>query len=245
NIRENHYTMRHEQGYGYQIWITKQGFALSGMGSQFVFAFPEKNFMFVCQGDTQCNADAEGDYIYEQLVHEIYEYLQAEALPVGSAYDTLQKELKDLQLNVDYGEAHTPFEKEIDGVRYELEENPMGWKWFRFDFMGEQGELTYENQRGVKTLAFGCNSLKKGTFPETHYYDKQVDVASNRELDCMTDVSWTEEKKILLRTYIADSNLGSCFMTFGFKGDEVGVMMNKRAEFFMDDYVGFAGGRRV
>ena len=242
NIRENHYTIRHEQGYGYQIWITKHGFAMLGMGSQMALCFPEKNFLFVCQGDTQCGNDTESDYIYEQLVHEVYEYLQDGAMPVGKAYDTLQNELKELKLNVDYGEAHMPFEKEINGVKYALEENPMGWKWFQFDFEGEKGKLTYENKRGVKAIRFGCNSFVEGTFPEMHYYDKQVDTPSNREFDCMADLSWTEEKKVLLRVYVVDSSLGNCFMTFGFKGKEVGVMMNKRAEFFMDDYVGFAGG---
>ena len=171
--------------------------------------------------------------------------MQDEALPVGLEYDTLQNELKELKLNVDYGKAHMPFEKEIDGVRYALEENPMGWKWFQFDFEGETGKLTYENTRGVKTIAFGCNSLLEGTFPETHFYDKQVETPSNRELDCMSDLSWTEEKKILLRTYITDVNFGSCFITFGFKGEEVGVMMNQRGEFFLRDYAGFAGGKRI
>lgn len=241
NIEQNHFSTRTTQGYGYQIWITKHGFALYGMGSEFIFAFPEKNFMFACQGDTQCDGDTEGDYIYEQLVHEIYEYLQDEPLPVGEAYEKLQTELAELSLHVDYGEAHKPFEKEIDGVRYKLEENLMGWKWFQFEFSGEQGTLMYETSRGVKQIKFGCNSLFQGTFPETHYYDKQVDVPSNRELACMADLSWTEEKKILLRVYIVDSSLENCFMTFGFKNDEVGVIMNKRAEFFMDDYVGFAG----
>ena len=64
-----------------------------GMGSQMTFCFPEKDFLFVCQGDTQCNNDTEGDYIYEQLVHEVCEYLQEEELSIGSAYDTLQKKL--------------------------------------------------------------------------------------------------------------------------------------------------------
>lgn len=244
NIRENHYTLRHEQGYGYQTWITKHGFAMLGMGSQFAFCFPEKDFLFVCQGDTQCNADAEGDYIYEQLVHEIYEHIQDCPMNIGEEYESLQKELKELSLNVDYGNAHSEFEKEINGVRYELENNPMGWKWLRFNFNGETGIFTYENARGEKQIQFGCNSLRCGTFPETQYYDKQVGKPSNRELHCMSDLSWVEERKILLRVYIVDSSLGNCFMTFGFKNDEIGIMLNKRAEFFMDDYVGFAGGRR-
>ena len=118
----------------------------------------------------------------------------------------------------------------------------MGWKWLRFDLSGEGGVLEYENARGVKKIPFGWNKYVTGTFPETHYYDKQVDTPANRELDCMASASWTEKTKILLRVYITDTSFGNCFMTFGFKGDEVGVMMNKRAEFFMDDYQGYAGG---
>lgn len=215
-----------------------------GMGSQFSFCFPDKNFLFVCQGDTQCDGDTEGDYIYEQLVHEVYENITDEQLEVGSSYEQLKNVVKNLELNVDYGAAHSKFEKEINGVYYDLEENNLGWKWFKFDFNGNDGTLTYENSRGVKKIDFGCNSLKKGTFPETHYYDVQVGVPANRELDCLADLSWIEEKKILLRVYITDTNFGSCFITFGFKNDEVGLMLNKRAEFFMEGYQGYAGGKR-
>ena len=243
NIESNAYSTFVTKGYGYQTWITSHGFAMNGMGSQFAFCFPEKDMIFVCQGDTQ--GAPVGDYIYEQFVHEVYERVQDEPLPVGRAYNRLQAEVENLALNVDYGVAHMPFEKEIDGEEYVLEENPMGWKRFRFDFTGETGTLTYENARGEKCIHFGCNALLKGTFPETHYYGDQVDVPANRELNCLADCSWTEEKKVLLRVYIIDNSFGNCFMTFGFKGNEVGVMMHKTAEFFLQEYVGFAGGRRA
>jgi CubicO group peptidase (beta-lactamase class C family) len=243
NIQGNAYSTFETQGYGYQTWITNYGFAMNGMGSQFAFCFPEKDMIFVCQGDTQ--GAPVGDFIYEQFVHEVYEKAQDAPLATGKAYEKLQNEVKNLALYVDYGVAHTPFEKEIDGAKYELEENPMGWKWFRFDFKGETGVLTYENERGVKKIAFGCNALEKGTFPETHYYGDQVDTPANRELNCLADCSWTEEKKVLLRVYIVDYSFGNCFMTFGFKGDEVGVMMHKTAEFFMNEYTGFAGGYKA
>ena len=84
-----------------------------GMGSQMAFCFPEKNFMFVCQGDTQCDGDTEGDYIYEQLVHEVYENITDEQLQDSDCYQQLNKELENLELNVDYGKAHEEFEKEI------------------------------------------------------------------------------------------------------------------------------------
>lgn len=245
NIEENQFTMYRNYGYGYQIWINKYGYCLSGMGGQMVFCFPEKNFMFVCQGDTQANSDTDLPYLYEQTVYELYQHLDEPCDIDNKAYMCLQNELKNLALNVDYGVAYSSFSEEINGKKYVLKENNMGWKWFSLSFEKDSGKLRYENARGVKEIVFGLNSLKKGTFPETHYYDTQVMVSGNREFACLADGSWTEEKKFLLRVYIIDNSFGNCFMTFGFKDDEVGLMLNKRAEFFMEDYAGFAGGRKA
>ncbi|MBQ9756284.1 MAG: serine hydrolase, partial [Clostridia bacterium] len=99
NLLDNHYTMLHNRGYGYQIWITEHGYALLGMGSEFAFCFPEKNFMFVCQGDTQANGDTEGDYIYEQLIYTVYKYLQDEPLKETEDTEKLKEELANLQLH--------------------------------------------------------------------------------------------------------------------------------------------------
>lgn len=244
NVRENQFSMRHEYGYGYQVWITKHGYAMLGMGSQFVFCFPDKNFLFVCQGDTQSSADADGDYIYEQVVYELYEQLDREIPTDNQAYEELTKTLNSLSLNVDYGVKESPFMNEVNGVQYVLKENELGWKWFSLSFEREGGKLRYENKRGVKEICFGLNAFQKGKFPESHYYDMKVMEEGGREFDCIAEGSWTEEKKFLLRVYIVDNSLGNCFMTFGFKGDEVGIMLNKRAEFFMDDYCGFAGGKK-
>lgn len=244
NLYENDYSLRSTCGYGYQVWITDYGFSMYGMGTQYVFCFPEKDFMFVCQGDTQCTSDRCGDFVY-MWARDIYEELSDAPLQEDKeGYKALQEKLSSLQLAT-MGEPHSAYEKEISGVEYVLEKNGMGWKRFRFDFEGDEGVLTYENDRGVKRIAFALGGYKEGTFPETSYYDKQVDVPSNRELACMSSAGWTEEKKLLLRVYITDSSLGNCFMTFGFKGDDVGVSMFKRAEFFMDGYQGFAGGKRA
>lgn len=245
NVRENAYNERSMAGYGYQIWINEVGYSMFGMGSQYALCFPDKDFLFVCQGDTQCGADTAGTYIYEVVRAVLYDGLQdTPVLSDGKAYAALTEKLSSLELCKDFGENHSPFEREIDGVTYDLEENNMGWKWFRFDFAGETATLTYENRRGVKKIAFGLGEFVEATFPETHYYDTQVDAPANRELNAMFIANWIEEKKLLVRNYIVDTNFGNCFMTFGFKGDEVGLMFNKRAEFFMEDYEGYAGGKR-
>ena len=244
NLYENNYSIRSTAGYGYQVWMTDCGFSMYGMGSQYIFCFPDKDFMFVCQGDTQCSSDRCGDFLY-MWVKDIYEEISDTPLQEDKeSYTALQNKLSSLQLAT-MGEQHSDFEKEIDGVKYELQANGMGWKWFRFDFSGDEGTLTFENPNGVKKIDFALGGYKEGTFPETSYYDKQVDVPSNRELACMSSAGWTEEKKLLLRIYITDSSLGNCFITFGFKGDEVGLSVFKRAEFFMDGYGGFTGGRKA
>ncbi len=48
--------------------------------------------------------------------------------------------------------------------------------------------------------------------------------------------------------FIIDTNFGNCFLNIGFKGErmeQVGIFASTRAEFFMDDYVGYAGGKAI
>ena len=248
NLVENNYSLRKE-GYGYQIWIHKEGFMLYGMGSQLAICFPDKQLMFVCNGDTQCNEDSSTDTILFQVREKLYKNTSNTPLPKNCvAYNQLKNKLDNLDFNSGFGEISSPMEEKINGATYLLKENPMGINWFRFDFtpcaQGKRGFLTYQNPRGVKKIVFGMEHMVMGTFPETHYYDVKVDTPSNRELNCLCSASWVQQDKILLRVFITDTCFGSCFMTFGFKGDEVGVFFSKRAEFFMDnnEYQGYAGG---
>ena len=128
------------------------------------------------------------------------------------------------------------------GKTYLLTEgNPLGWKSFRFDF--SEGTLSYENKRGLKTITFGMGALKKGKFPETHYYGNQCGTPADREFDCLAACEWMEAQALLLRIYITDTSFGQTIITFSFKGDEVGIYASKRAEFFLDDYQGVASGK--
>ncbi len=246
NLYENFYSPRTTQGYGYQTWITDTGWMMYGMGSQFVFCFPEKDLLFVCQSDTQYPADYTGDILYDAVKHLIYEQLaDAPLAPDAAAHTALCDKVGSLQLDAVRGEAHSVLESDIHNVTYTLEENDLGWKWFRFELDGESGVLVYENARGVKRIPFGFNRFERCTFPETHYYDRRVCAPANRELDCLCSASWTMPQTLLVRAYVIDTNFGNCHLQFGFKGDEVGIMASKCAEFFMDDYQGFAGGRRT
>ena len=63
-------------------------------------------------------------------------------------------------------------------------------------------------------------------------YDFQLRVDAARGADTFSFV------------HITDIHLGGLRISFAFKGDEISVFMTKQAEFFMDDYNGFGGGRK-
>ena len=246
NLYENFWSPRTTSGYGYQTWITDTGWSMYGMGSQYAFCFPEKDLLFVCQSDTQYPGDNSGDYLYDAVKHLVYEQLSDAPLAADpAAAAALNARVAALELDAVRGEAHSALEGSINGVTYTLEENALGWKWFRMELDGEGGTLVYENARGIKRLPFGFNRFARCTFPETHYYDKKVSFPANRELDCLCSASWTMPQTLLVRAYVIDTNFGNCHLQFGFNGDQVGIMASKCAEFFMDDYQGFAGGRKA
>lgn len=243
NLSANNYRPQRSGGYGYLIWIAPDAAIFSGMGSQMCYCFQKKDFMLVCQADTQGEQTMAASVIYDWAKYLLYDRIGRKKKE-GKAYIQLQEKLKNLQPPM-YGVPHSDYEKELSGKTYTLaEDNPMGWKYFRFDFAenGKEGKLTYENARGVKEIAFDMGHLRQGTFPETHYYDKKRDEPANRELNSLTACEWLEEKKLLLRIYITDTSFGNCFAVFSFKDDVVGVELNKTAEFFLDDYHGMTYG---
>lgn len=242
NLNSNSYSPLRTGGYGYLVWITPEGFAFRGMGSQLVFCFPDKEILFACQADTQKGDTPHSDVIYQAFKYLIYDDATEKKVDSGD-YLRLKEKLHNL-LAPSYGVAHSVFEKQINGVKYILEENPLGWQYFKFDFNENEGVLTYKNKRGEKKLKFGCAHQIKGTFPETHYYDVKKGVPANRQLNCLSVLEWMAETSILLRVYITDTSFGNLFINFSFKGDEVGVCANKCAEFFLDDYEGIFGGRK-
>ena len=225
-------------GYGYQIWMTKDGFILSGLGSQMAYCFPDKNFMFVCQGDTMCMGDTSASILYFLVQEYLYKNLQDfELCEDLIASQKLSKLIESLDVSdIKRGENISDFEKNINGVKFKLKTNNMSWQWVRLDFDKDGGTFTYENTRGEKSLKFRRNEYVDQKFPETYDYDVQVHAPSGRGLRCLASGSWLEEKKFLLRVHFIDTNIGNMYVTLSYKGDEVGVAVRRFTEFYLKDY---------
>ena len=57
--------------------------------------------------------------------------------------------------------------------------------------------------------------------------------------------AWIDEQTLNLEVFITDTYLGGLRISFAFKGEEISILMTKQAEWFLDEYSGFAGGKRL
>lgn len=238
-------TIRGHDGYGYQIWCEKEnGFSFRGMGSQYAICFPKQAFLFACIADTQ-GAPA-GSAIPAVMWDELYPHLADAPLPEnGDDHAALLEKIRQLTVLPLPGCAETSMTPAIDGVWYPLEENPMGITRTRLTFTGDQGIWEYTNAQGDNALRFGIGRVLSGKFPQRTYFGPQIGSVPGIEYDCYASAAWLDEQTFNLEVFITDIYLGGLRISFAFKGDEIGVFMTKQAEWFLDEYDGFAGGRRL
>ena len=232
-------------GYGYQIWkAPNDGFAFVGMGDQFAICDREKDFIFIINSDNQGHSPATRAILYHALYEYIVDELGTALAENAEAYAELTDYIKNLKLFSLKESTTSPFAEELNGRTYVLEENPMGIKYVHFDLEGDKGVLTYENAQGVKSLLFGFGHNEFAKFPQEGYSDLIATIGEPGHMyDCATSADWPEEHKLRIKVQIIDKYFGNMSMEFGFKGDEVGIYMQKTAEAFLDEYQGYACGR--
>ncbi|NLC43919.1 MAG: serine hydrolase [Clostridiales bacterium] len=247
NAPTGHRDYIHGNGYGYQIWILKDGaYAFCGMGMQLAICIPKEDFIFICTGDTQGSAQSYAG-IAELLWSEIVEELQPGSLPEDkAAAEKLTEMLQSLHaVNPLIGKTSSPVAERINGINYSLNSNPMDIKNIKVELQDREGQLIWETSEGEKRLYFGMENYKIGRFPQTNYFGDTIGTPSGEMYECMAIGRWTEENKLVIRCYVIDDYFGNMTVTLGFKGEELGVFMQKTAEWFLDEYQGFAGGRAI
>ena len=156
----------------------------------------------------------------------------------------LETRLENLSCHVPAGEAHVPFEEEVNGKWYVMNENMLKISRLMVEWNGDRGVFHYVMDGVEKEFPFGAARYELGVFPETHYYGMTVTKPANRGYRCMSAGVWTEKSKLVLRTFLIDDYFGNFTVTLAFKGDELGLGMIKTAQWFLDEYQGMAGGKR-
>lgn len=233
-------------GYGYQIWREREnGFSFRGMGSQLAMCFPDKDFAFTCISDTQ-GAGPTGTGIREPMWQELYANLSDEPLPEDpEGVSLLHERIRRLEILPQDGMTSTDVGRRVNGVWYEMQENPMGIVRMRLRFSEGQGIWEYTNAQGENALQFGIGRIVADAFPQRNYFGPRIGTSPGIRYECLSSAAWVEANKLNMLIYITDDYLGTLKITFAFKGDEISVFMTKVAEWFLDEYHGFAGGRAL
>lgn len=233
-------------GYGYQIWQTFQNsFLFFGMGCQIALGIPEKDLIFICNGDAQGN-EYGMQIVLENFFEIIADNMESSPIAEEGGYDELMQTTKHLKLATAIGEKQSGLESKIHGVTYEMDDNPMGITKMRFEFDKDGGTWYYTNAQGHKELRFGrCENIF-GDFPEEGYSDMiGGQVAPGHKYHCATSAAWSSETELYIKVQIIDKYFGNLTVRVGFRDDVIGVSMHKVAEAFLETYQGFAGGRAI
>ena len=233
-------------GYGYQIWRYMDGFAFVGMGGQLTVAFPERDLLFSVTGDNQGLPSAY-PMILACLQDFILDALQNAPLPEDpEAYAQLQARLSSLHLKHIPGHTESPYQKQLQGVRYVCEENRMGITEFSFRFDSpDTGVFCYRNEQGYKELPFGLGKNVFGKFPQWGYSDEYGGLSGGEDFfyNCAASAAWREAQKLVLKVQIIDKYLGNFFAIFSFRDDTACVYISKTAEDFLSEYYGWINAK--
>ena len=234
----------YSHGYGYQIWRTEQnGFGFLGMGDEITICLPDRDLVFVCTADHQGTDNKIRTCLVNAFFDIIVDNLSDEPLPEDKeAEELLAKRTADLQLYSETGAVDSPFRKELDGVVYECDKNPMGITEFSFKFSedGKDGTFCYTNAQGYKEIPFGVNHNVFGKFPQLGYSN---DFGGLRTTDGFmykdaVSFTWLEEKKLIVTVQVIDRYFGLMSACFGFNGKYAAAQFNKVGEDFFAEYQG-------
>lgn len=149
SVNALHPNREESSGYGWQVWCTRAGWAMYGLGGQLAVVCPEKDALLCTIADTRL--DPVGvQRIYDAFFEEIYPYIgQEDMSPVSLALRTHA---------VDNNPA---FAMRAAGPFFFDEGNPLGLRSVEL----RDGELLWENTLGKHPLRFGVGENVVDTFP--------------------------------------------------------------------------------
>ena len=232
-------------GYGYQIWHEiMDGFGFHGMGLQYMLCIPKLDFYVACNADTQGYDNARAIFLsmYEDFARE--EVGDAPLPEDKEAYEELMEYCKGLKLVALGGRSETDITPSINGKVFELDENPMGIKWFKLQFTSDGGEFVYENAQGEKHLPFGACKNVITEFPEDGYANMRVgESPEGYHHPCAVSSAWQDETTFAIKAQMIGNHLGGLYIWIGFKKNVATLVMTKNTNCFLNEYNGIALGK--
>jgi len=227
-------------GYGYQIWMLRDGgFAFNGMGSQLALCMPANDMILVTTADNQAINNGPG-YIagaYYNLIAKTSE----NALPEDKdAEAALKQKTASLAIPLPQGEKTTVKAALYSGKRYVMQKNQMGIEWMSVDIAPELCAVRYANATGEHRIEFGMGGYTAQKFPEK-YYGMTIGT-KDMNYESIAAGAWVNECALICTLYAIDIHVGTLNMQLNFAEDSLSVYMDRAAEWFFEEYEGYATG---
>lgn len=210
-------TKREEScGYGWQVWGTRAGWAMYGMGGQLAVVCPEKDALLCTIADTRL--DPVGvQRIYDAFFEEVYPYIGLEDM----AEATLQYVVQALPHD-------DAFRLEEAGPYRFAPGNPLGLK-----SVALRGQtLLWENVLGRHPLRFGLGENVIGVFP------------GHDELPALCSGGWIAPGMLRVRCFIIGDAPCGVDMVLSFRADCLTVQSRRSTDPATVGYEGTASGYR-
>lgn len=203
-------------GYGWQVWMTRAGWAMYGLGGQLAVVCPTKDALLCTIADTRL--DPVGvQRIYDAFFEEIYPFIGMEDMdPVH------------LSLCVQPLPHEPAFAMEAAGPFFFEKPNALGLK--SVELRGQ--ELLWENAKGKHPLRFGLGENVVDTFPGWP------------ALPTLCSGGWLAEGVLRVRCYIIGDAPCGVDMLLCFQGACLTVQSRKSFDPATNTYEGVASGYR-
>lgn len=221
-------------GYGYQFWITRNGYMAFGAMGQYIFVFPELDAVIaITAGD---GGDSQG-LVWEHIVPA----MKTEALPPNEALNgQLTKRLQSLALPKPEKGSSTPATAVIQGKTYRLAPNEQKLESVGFTLKGDDYILTMAADGKTYDLAFGNDRWVFGETakPGPNLVDKAINhlatLATNKIAGCY---AWKDATTLELMLRYIESPHYEVY-TFVFDGEQ--LTLQKQIS-YIKEAIQFAG----
>ena len=219
-------------GYGYQIWSHPDGaFAFRGLGGQIAIGFPDRDLVFACNCDTASNATTYDD-VFDSVESVILPHFPKKD---GGVCNKAQKSTEK-QLSV----------SDVKDVTYKMEENPIGIEEIRFEGSERDAELLFTQHGENRVIEFSTERETVGKFPIAYTGSPLFSEDDFMQYRTSTTAEWVEPRKLLIRVWAEDLYVGNLAMFFYFTDDKrLAVATNKHAQFYFNEFNGYAYGKAV
>jgi CubicO group peptidase (beta-lactamase class C family) len=203
------------QGYGFQFWrCTHNGVRGDGAFGQFCLMMPEQDMVVAITGES-FDLQASMKLVWDHVLPAVQTGIADD--PKNQA--NLSKKLKGLALPIP-GSANTPLlSSKINGKKFELADNPLKVKSVSFNFKGDDGTVTFDEDGSQKAIKF---SMGKWAITKDFKTQGMFTMQNRAPVTTQLAVGATcpNDTTLALRLRYTETSHGDNF-TFVFDGNQV------------------------